>query len=228
VLVGTKRLHDEALDPGVPQGPTVIKKWLTHFSTQTGKAVLSKSPWELFSDFYERIKPDPAKGELWFTNGRVNEIWQSDFDDRRKPYLYQRWPDTFVEIHPEDASRFGIESGDEVLLSNDDVLIQTGGFVMRGRNDHTFTGLMNRGHIRVARGEVRGVAMVTDAVRQGLLFGYFVWPDSPANSLVHRVPDAVTNRYRFKLGKAKIQKVGESPFKHSFTEMTFKSRNVMV
>ncbi|MCH7706036.1 MAG: arsenate reductase (azurin) large subunit [Chloroflexi bacterium] len=228
VLVGTKRLHDEALDPGVPQGSTVFKKWLTHFSTQSGKLVLNKSPWEFFADFFERIKPDPSKGELWLTNGRVNEIWQSDFDDRRKLYLRQRWPDTFIEIHPEDAARYGIESGDEVRLFSDDILIQTGGFIMRQGQDHTFTELMKQGHIRIGKGDCRAVAIVTDAVQPGLLFNYFLWPDSPTNSLVHRVPDAVTNRYRFKVGKAKIEKIGESPFKNSFEEMTFKSRNVML
>ena len=49
---------------------------------------------------------------------------------------------------------------------------------------------------------------------------------SPANSLIHRVPDPITNRYRFKLGKAQIEKIGESPYKDSFEEMTFKPRTV--
>ena len=227
VLVGTKRLHDSVLEPGLPDGPTVIKKWLTKFSTQSGKAVLSKSPWELFSDFYERITPDPAKGELWATNGRINEIWQSGFDDHRKPYLVQRWPDSFVEIHPNDAARNGIESGDDVLMTNDDVLIQTGGYVMRGANSFQFSELMRNGHIRIGKGESRAVAIVTDAVREGVLFTYFLWPGVTENSLVHRVPDAITNRYRFKLGKAKIQKTGESLYKRSFDAMTFKSRTIM-
>ncbi len=49
-LVGTKRLHDTTLELGPPQGPTVHPKWLTHFDTHSGKAVLNKSPWEWFSD----------------------------------------------------------------------------------------------------------------------------------------------------------------------------------
>ncbi|HFC11640.1 MAG TPA: arsenate reductase (azurin) large subunit, partial [Anaerolineae bacterium] len=88
-MVGTVRLHDSTLELSSPEGPTVHPKWLTHFKTQSGKAVLSKSPWELFSDFYARIQPDPKKGEYWLTTGRVNEIWQSGFDDARKPYLQQ-------------------------------------------------------------------------------------------------------------------------------------------
>jgi len=53
-MVGTVRLHDSTLEPGTPEGPTVHAKWLTHFSSHSGKALLLKSPWELFSDFYER------------------------------------------------------------------------------------------------------------------------------------------------------------------------------
>ena len=39
---------------------------------------------------------------------------------------------------------------------------------------------------------------------------------------------AIPNRYRFKLGKAQVQRIGESPFKRSFEEMTFKPRTVML
>ncbi|MFQ5518127.1 MAG: molybdopterin-dependent oxidoreductase, partial [Acidimicrobiia bacterium] len=109
-LVGTVRLHDTTLQLGTPQGPTMHSKWLTHFKSQSGKALLIQSPWELFSDFFERVKPDSKKGELWVTTGRINEIWQSAYDDTRKPYLDQRWPDTFVEINPADAAAHGIES----------------------------------------------------------------------------------------------------------------------
>ena len=147
VLVGTKRLHDPTLDPGVPEGPTVHQKWLTAFNSHSGKALLHKTPWEFFSDFYERIKP---KGdELWVTTGRINEVWQSAFDDMRRPYIMERWPDTFVEIHPDDASPRGIESGDVVRIENDDVLIQTGGFVGVEDDDLSFTRLNEQGLIRV-------------------------------------------------------------------------------
>lgn len=71
------------------------------------------------------------------------------------------------------------------------------------------------------------VAIVTDAVRRGVLFTNFLWLGSPANSLVPRAPDPLTNRYRFKLGKAKFERVGESPYKRSFEAMTFKPRTVM-
>ena len=51
------------------------------------------------------------------------------------------------------------------------------------------------------------VAIVTEAVRPGVVFANFLhprWSGAAANSMVHRVPDPVTNRYRFKLGKGVV------------------------
>jgi len=97
-LMGTKRLHDttrELWDTG-PAGSNMYNKKLTHFNSQTGKCNIQKSPWSLFSDYWEWLRP---KGdELWCTSGRTNERWQSGFDDRRRPYIVQRWPDNYVEL----------------------------------------------------------------------------------------------------------------------------------
>ncbi len=228
-LVGTQRLHDSTLELGPPQGPTIHRKWLTSFGTHSGKAVLNKSPWEWFSDFYERVTP--SGDELWVTNGRINELWQSAFDDLRKPYIHQRWPDTYVEIHPDDAGPRGIESGDDVLMENDDVLVQTGGFHPVEGDGFLFSKLDEQGLIRRGRGSCRAVAIVSADVRPGVLYTNFLyspgWPETESNSLVHRVPDPITNRYRFKLGKGRIRKIGESPFKNSFKAMTFKSRTII-
>lgn len=224
-LVGTKRLHDSTLALGTPEGPTIHSKWLTNFKTQSGKAVLLKTPWSLFDDFYERITP--RGDELWVTGGRINEIWQSGYDDARRPYIMQRWPEPWIEIHPTDAEARGIESGDWVQIVNDDVLIQTGGFVGVEKGDLTFARLMERGHIRVGRGECKAIAIVTDAVREGVTFTNFLHPDEPSNSLVHRVADPITNRYRFKLGKGRLTRIGESPYKRELNKMSFASRTIM-
>lgn len=224
-LVGTKRLHDSTLSLSDPEGPTTHAKWLTAFNTHSGKALLIKSPWELFADFYARIKPDPTKGELWLTTGRVNEFWQSGFDDLRKPYLTSRWPTNFVEVHPDDAKPHRIESGDVVRLTSDDVLIQTGGFNRVEADEIKFSWLEKNGHIRVGKGEVEAVAMVTPAVARGLLFGYFLLPPNPFNALAHRVPDPTTGNYRYKLGKAKLARVDESPYKRDRRFLSFQRRD---
>lgn len=224
-LVGTRRLHDSTLELGTPEGPTVHSKRLTVFNTHSGKAILHRSYWEDFADFWEAVKP---KGdELWVTNGRIGEMWQSGFDDKRRPYIMARWPYAFLEIHPVDAKARGIESGDMVSVESDRVYVQTGAYVGIEDDDLTFTKLRERGHIKVNSGSFTCVAMVTDAVRQGVAFNYFNWPESPGNAIVPRVPDPITNRYRFKLASARVRKIGESPYKHSLTTMSFAPRTIM-
>ncbi|MBI4269314.1 MAG: arsenate reductase (azurin) large subunit [Candidatus Rokubacteria bacterium] len=224
-LVGTKRLHDSTLQLGTPEGPTTHPKWLTAFGTHSGKAVLLRSYWEDFQDFYEAVKP--TGDELWVTNGRINETWQSGYDDFRRPYIMARWPAMFVEIHPDDASARGIESGDLVAVENDRVLVQTGGFQGVEEKELTFTELRKAGHIKTTAASFTAVAIVSDAVRRGVVWALMLWPGSPANSVVPQVPDPVTNRARFKLGKGRVTKIGESPHKRSFTTMSFKPRPIV-
>lgn len=224
-VVGTQRLHDTETDFGTPEGPTTHPKWLRTFKTHSGKAILHKSPWDTFSDFYEMVKPQGD--ELWVTSGRINECWGSGFDDKRRPYILQRWPANFLEIHPEDAKKRGIESGDWVKISSDDVLVQTGGFVGRHPSDLDASSLERDGLIRRGSGSFKAVAMVTDAVKPGVTFTNALWPSEPANSVVPRVTDPITNQYRFKLGKGHIQKIGESPYKKSLFNMTFVPRTLI-
>ena len=224
-IVGTKRLHDSTMNFGNPEGPTVIMPWLSVFGSHSGKGILHKTPWNEFSDFYARITPQDD--ELWVTSGRINEIWQSGFDASRMPYIYDRWPEQFVEIHPADATARGIESGDLVEIVNNDLLIQTGGFVAVDDDDDSFTGLWSKGLIRIGKGEFKAVAIVTSAVRKGVLWSNALHAGSPANSVVHRVPDPITNRYRFKLGKGRIKKIGESTFKTDLQQMTFRPRDIV-
>lgn len=224
-LVGTARLHDSTLALGTPEGPTTHAKWLTAFNTHSGKALLVKSPWEWFAEFFERIRPNREKGEFWVTCGRINEVWQSAFDDLRKPYIAARWPGNFVEIHPDDAQPYKIESGDLVRLTNNDVLIQTGGFNRVAPEEIQFSWLLKNGHIRIGHGQIEAVAMVTPAVMRGVLFTYFLFPSNPFNALSHRVPDPITNNYRYKLAKATVARLGTSPYKSDPRFMSFQRRD---
>ena len=53
----------------------------------------------------------PNSDEMWVLTGRVNHLWQSLYDDKRKPHLIERYPVSFVEVSPEDAERLGIGIG---------------------------------------------------------------------------------------------------------------------
>lgn len=77
----------------------------------------------------------------------------------------------------------------------------------------SFSWLEKNGHIRIGYGELEAVAILTTAVPRGVVFTYFLLPGSTFNSIAHRVPDPITNNYRYKLAKAKIIRVGESTYK---------------
>ncbi len=228
-IIETKRLHDYTrtdLPETGPEGVSVMGKNIMAFKTQTGKLNLVKSPWSMWSDFYDFMQP---KGdELWITNGRINEIWESGFDDyERRPYTQQRWPMNFVEIHPDDAAVRGIESGDLVAVGSTRVPVQKDFNLGVKGDDMWFSGLMKRGHIELVSGQFSAVAMVTPAIKKGVLFTDFLKMDAPANSVTPRVPDPITMNYRFKIASGTVMKFGESPYKHKFDQMTFKRRDIV-
>ena len=228
-LVGTKRLHDPftPLPEDGPEGPTIHSKIMSAFNSQSGKINIQKSPWDLFGDFFDWQKPKEEEEELWVTNGRVNEIWQSGFDDvERRSYIKKRWPANFLEIHPEDAEPRGIESGDEIRAFSDRVPVQVSGFQGVRMGDMSFSNLLKDGHIELTKASVKAVAIVTPAVRQGVAFMFNLDTKEPANSLAPRVPDPLSDNYRYKLGVGKIEKTGESPYKKSFEEMSFGRRDI--
>ena len=228
-IIETKRLHDynrTDLPETGPEGVSVMGKQIMAFKSHTGKLNLVKSPWGLWSDFYDFMQP---KGdELWITNGRINEIWESGFDDyERRPYTQQRWPMNFVEIHPDDAAARGIESGDLVAVGSTRVPVQKDFNLGVKGDDMWFSGLMKRGHIELVSGQFSAVAMVTPAIKKGVLFTDFLKMDAPANSVTPRVPDPITQNYRFKIASGTVKKFGESPYKHKFDQMTFKRRDIV-
>jgi arsenite oxidase large subunit len=228
-LVGTKRLHDPSNEWGEVEGATANQTWLYAFDTPTGKAILIKTPWNFagWIDFYEAVKPRPAKGEIWVTSGRVNETWQSGFDDLRKPHLAKRWPWPYIFIHPDDAKPKGIESGDLIQVHNDEVFVQTGAPIGVLERDLTFTELRKGGHIKVTQGQFVSVAIVSEEMRPGVAMASFNYPGAMANSVCHAVPDPVTGNYRYKLGRGVLTKVGNSIYKTSLTEMSLKPRPVI-
>ncbi|MCK5497041.1 MAG: molybdopterin-dependent oxidoreductase, partial [Hyphomicrobiaceae bacterium] len=226
-LVGTKRLHDTTLKlpESGPMGANMFNKKLTHFNSQTGKCNLQKSPWSLFSDYWTWLKP---KGdELWLTSGRSNERWQSGFDDDRRPYIVQRWPANYVEINPIDAKKRGIESGDMLMVYSDRVpSLRETTLAVEG-SDYSFSGQMKNGNVKLSKAAVTGVAIVTRHIRPGVMFMDFLHTKQPANALEGRIVDWISGNYNYKMGVARVKKIGVSPYKHSFRSMTFAPRDII-
>ncbi|WP_260292638.1 arsenate reductase (azurin) large subunit [Sedimenticola hydrogenitrophicus] len=231
-LLGTKRLHDTTVteDQMVAEGRTtganMVNKKGTHFNSQTGKVNIQKHPWDLFSDYWEWMKP--KEDELWHTNGRINEVWQSGFDDvDRRAYIAQRWPENWTEIHPDDAAARGIESGDQLLLFSDRVpnFRQT----IKGVHgaDFNFAELLKNGWIELNKAAVTAVAIVTPHVKKGTMYSYFINTSQPSNALQGRVPDQISGNYNYKMGVARVKKIGESKYKSEFRSMSFAPRNIV-
>ena len=225
-LVGTERLHDTTrkLDESGPAGLNVFNKKLTHFNTQTGKCNIQKSPWSLFSDYWEWMKP--KDDELWCTSGRVNERWQSGFDDRRRPYIVQRWPENWVELHPDDAKARGIESGDYVMVYSGRVPSQKTTILGVEPEDFKFSSLLKNGHIELSKAAITAVAIVTPAIKKGVAYMDFLHTQQPANALAGRVVDWISGNYNFKMGVGRVKKIGVSPYKDTFRSMSFARRDI--
>lgn len=227
-IVETKRLHDferKDIPESGPEDTTIHNKRLLAFNSHTGKLNLLKSPWSYWADFYAFMQP---KGdELWVTSGRINELWQSGFDDERRPYAQQRWPANFIEIHPEDAKARGVESGDWVAVESDRVPVQVDMNLGVKDGELWFDGLMKRGHIKLAAGQFTAVAIVTPAIKKGVAYTNFLDMNGPANAIVPRVPDPISQNYRFKLGRASVRRIGESPYKRNFAQMSLKRRDLV-
>jgi arsenite oxidase large subunit len=227
-IIETKRLHDTQRE--LPEigaaGPNMLGKKATHFNSQTGKCNIQKSPWNLFSDYWAWLKPREGEGELWCTSGRINERWQSGFDDRRRPYIVQRWPENWVEIHPDDAAERGIESGDYVMVYSERVPGQKHTIVGVEGDDFQFSKLMENGHIELTKAAITAVAMVTPAIKKGVMYMDFLHMSQPANALEGRVVDWISGNYNYKMGVGKIKKLGPSPYKTEFRTMSFAPRDI--
>lgn len=194
-LVGTKRLHDETFPAAeADTAPKIVKQ----FKTASGKAIFMRGDWNLVKDIFERFRP--KDDELWVSNGRINHIWQSMFDDTRKPFVKQRYPSNFLMINPADAKQRGIESGDLVSVENDDVVNQLG---------------------EKTRGVLSLVAYVTDEVGKGVSYTYAFYPGQAADTVVPVVTDPVTGVYNYKIGKGRVRKIGETPLKKVEGSMSF-------
>ena len=86
------------------------------FGTESGKAQFISAPWE---GYLEVADEQRRKYPFWINNGRTNQIWQSAYHDRYIPSRQGRYPIAPIEIHPDDASKLGVASGDIVEVRND-------------------------------------------------------------------------------------------------------------
>ena len=197
-LVGTIRLHDKTIEDPENHNWNVSKH-----KTKSGKAIFMRGDWRIAEPIFEAFKP---KGdELWVLNGRINHIWQTMYDDLRKPYIRERWPMNWLFINHADAKARGIENGDLVHVTNDAVVDQLGG---------------------TSKGVLSLVAYLTDEVAPGVTYTYAFYPGQNSNTVVSAVTDPVTAVYNYKIGKGRVEKAGETPLKSVDAAMSFIPRSI--
>ena len=77
-----------------------------------GRAVIWLRPYEEPAE-----KPD-AEYPFWLSTGRVLEHWHTGTMTRRVKELYRAYPYATVMMHPRDAERLGIKTGDKVRVTS--------------------------------------------------------------------------------------------------------------
>jgi arsenite oxidase large subunit len=151
VPVGTVRIHEDG-----------------RFFTPSGKArfVPAPRPWPGYA---APVAAQRARFPFWVNNGRTNHIWQTLYHHQHVPFYADHNPLPHLEIHPADAARLGIASGDLVELANDVGRVQALAYV---------TDAVKRGHTFMLFGHPRGAAgdLVSDHVDPTTTIPYYKGP----------------------------------------------------
>ena len=74
--------------------------------------------WIWFRPYEPPPEMPDADYPFWLNTGRVLEHWHSGSMTRRIPILHQAVPRAYVELHPRDAERLRIQTGDRVRLTS--------------------------------------------------------------------------------------------------------------
>jgi len=107
--LGEEGLHWPCYEPGDEGDPFLYEDG---FTTASGlgqiEGVRHQPPKELPDQEYPLI----------LTTARLEEHYNTGTMSRRSPTLNRQYPENFVDIHPNDAERYGIEDGDYVKIKS--------------------------------------------------------------------------------------------------------------
>jgi arsenite oxidase large subunit len=149
---------------GVPVG-TVRMHEHGRFHTPSGRArfIPAPQPWPGYG---AKVAAQRERYPFWVNNGRTNHIWQTLYHHQHVPFYNDHNPMPHLEIHPADAAKLGVSSGDLVELTND---------VGRVRAMAIITDSVKRGHTFMLFGQPRGAAgeLVSDHVDPTTTIPYY-------------------------------------------------------
>jgi formate dehydrogenase major subunit len=107
--LGEEGLHWPCLEPGDEGDPFLYED---EFTTESGlghiEGVRHQPPKEVPDEEYPLI----------LTTARLEEHYNTGTMSRRSPTLNRQHPENFVDIHPNDAERYGVEDGDYVKITS--------------------------------------------------------------------------------------------------------------
>ena len=86
------------------------------FGTKSGKAKVFPAKW------VGMLKPaaeQKAKFKFYVNNGRLNEVWQSWFNNQYDKFITDRYPVAIIQMNPQDMAGLGIKATDVVEVFND-------------------------------------------------------------------------------------------------------------
>lgn len=121
-----RKLGNEGIQTPVRRDPSTgklfgTKRRYTHsFASKDGLFKwYGTDAWTGYPAEVSKYQNNP-KYPFWFTTGRSQHVWQTMYHDRRIPEKYFTLPLPYVEIHPEDAGRLAVKSGDMVDVFNEE------------------------------------------------------------------------------------------------------------
>ncbi|MEF8838132.1 MAG: formate dehydrogenase subunit alpha [Haloarculaceae archaeon] len=106
-ILGEEGVHWPCYEPGDEGDPYLYAE---SFDTESGlgqiEGVVHQPPKETPDEDYPLI----------LTTARLEEHYNTGTMSRRSPTLNRQHPENFVDIHPNDAERYGVEDGDDVTI----------------------------------------------------------------------------------------------------------------
>lgn len=85
------------------------------FDTKSGKAQCFPAKWD------GMLKPaaeQKAKYKFYINNGRLNEVWQSWYNNQYDEFITGRYPIAIIQMNPKDMAQMGIKPTDIVEVYN--------------------------------------------------------------------------------------------------------------
>jgi formate dehydrogenase alpha subunit len=135
-------------------------------------------------EFKEAAELPDEEYPFILTTGRLMFHWHTGTMTRRSEKLHQEVPEAYVEMHPDDAARIGLDGAEQCPE-------------------------LVEGRVRVAsrRGQIELGVRVTKRIKRGVVFIPFHFAEAAANALTHAALDPTAKIPEYKVCAVKVEPV---------------------